>query len=320
MSRSPQLSRRQFAAASAGILLSATAFAQQGASVPVPGTGYKVSKVGDDFEDPEWKYIPNAPKSSDENDKRQRLPAGASQNNRWFEPVMRGQPDMIKRIETPKGGVEGSQGALYLASIYPGIPGSPRNKVEQDDFCANCVQAMGGRIPISWQPNTIVRVYVPPKSQWENRVGASFGYRLGLKANRTSRKTGAQEDYWPGMIFRMEQKSGEEGTERYLQVMVRANQIGHDVPGPTIAEPGWYTLGMTCTDDGAVHYFFRAGVEALEATDRIASYYPYGFRATQFETFFFNTLTRDNGRTWSTPWVIDDAFLYLSSPPRNMRG
>ena len=71
------------------------------AQVLVPGTGQKITQVGDDFEDPQWSYIFNLPKSSDENDKQQRLPSGLSRNGRWFEGVMRGQPDVIQRVATP---------------------------------------------------------------------------------------------------------------------------------------------------------------------------------------------------------------------------
>ena len=42
----------------------------------VPGTGVKLTNVGDDFEDVNWKFIPNFPKSSDEQDERRREPAG----------------------------------------------------------------------------------------------------------------------------------------------------------------------------------------------------------------------------------------------------
>jgi hypothetical protein len=311
-------SRREFALTSAGLLLASPVLAQGNYAIPVPGTGLKIDRIGDDFEDPDWQYLPNNPKSSDENDERQRLPAGGSKNNRWFEPVMRGQPDLVKRIDTPKGGVEGSTGALYLASIQPGIPGSPRGKVEQDDFCANCMEVMGGLMPMAWQPNVVTRVYVPPVSQWENRVGATFGYRLGLRASHNKAKTNRKEEYWPGLFFRMEQKQVEGQMVRHLRVQIRADQSGRDVPGPEITEPGWYTLGMSCTANGAVHYFFRPGVEDLVAENRIASYFPYGYRAAQFETFFFNVLARDSGKTWSTPWVVDDAFLYLTTPPRHL--
>jgi hypothetical protein len=310
--------RRQFGLAAAGVLLAAQASAQGAGGVPIPGTGFKLDQVGDDFEDEGWKYIPNHPKSSDEQDKQQRLPAGASKNNRWFEPVMRGQPDMVKRIATPDGGPEGSTGSLYLASFQPGILGSPRGNVEQDDFCANTMGPMGGMLPIAWQPNCIARVYVPPLDTWEQRNGSTFGYRVGVRATHTKKKTGQKEEYWPGIIFRMEQRTVEQRTQRYIRLLVRANENGADVPSAYIVEPGWYTLGITCTANGAMHYFFREGVEDLAAEHRLASYFPYGYRAAMFETFFFNVLAQDNGRTWSTPWVVDDAYLYLSSPPRSL--
>src|SRR5882724_6278241 len=71
----------------------------------VPGTGQRLAKVGDDFEDAKWAYNYNLPKSSDENDKQQRVPGGESVNGRWYEGVMRGQPDLIKRVATPEGGI-----------------------------------------------------------------------------------------------------------------------------------------------------------------------------------------------------------------------
>src|SRR5689334_12018982 len=86
------------------------------AQVIVPGTGQKIEKVGDDFEDANWSYIYNLPKGSEENDKQQRLPAGHSKNGRWFEGPMRGQPDIIQRVPTPEGGIPGSQGSLLMRS------------------------------------------------------------------------------------------------------------------------------------------------------------------------------------------------------------
>jgi hypothetical protein len=72
------------------------------AQLLVPGTGQRVVKVGDDFEEPKWNYTFNNPKSSDEQDKQQRLPAGRSVNGRWYEGVMRGHPDVIRRVATPE--------------------------------------------------------------------------------------------------------------------------------------------------------------------------------------------------------------------------
>ncbi len=40
----------------------------------VPGSGTLLEKVGDDFEDPNWDYVFNEPKSSEELNERQNLP------------------------------------------------------------------------------------------------------------------------------------------------------------------------------------------------------------------------------------------------------
>src|SRR5205085_12033119 len=54
----------------------------------VPGTGEKLTKVGDDFEDPAWKYNFNSPKSSKNIDEQVRQPTGGSANGRWFESML----------------------------------------------------------------------------------------------------------------------------------------------------------------------------------------------------------------------------------------
>ena len=71
----------------------------------VPGTGIEITKVGDDFEDPEWEYYLRGAKSSQEMDERTRLPAGESKNKRWYEGVKRGHPDIVRRVPTPEGGL-----------------------------------------------------------------------------------------------------------------------------------------------------------------------------------------------------------------------
>ena len=69
----------------------------------VPGTGEKMTEVGDDFEDANWSYIPNLPKSSNNIDKQVRYPSGATNNNRWFESLLRGQPDVVRSEERRVG-------------------------------------------------------------------------------------------------------------------------------------------------------------------------------------------------------------------------
>ncbi len=81
----------------------------------VPGTGTRLDRVGDDFEDPAWDYIFNLPKSSNNLDEQIRGPGGRSRNGRWEESGLRGQPDVIRRVSTPPDGLPGSSGRLGVA-------------------------------------------------------------------------------------------------------------------------------------------------------------------------------------------------------------
>src|SRR5690606_13199483 len=97
---------------SVGALLHASAQAQQ--QPFVPGTGEFLPQCCDDFEDENWSYNPKLPKSSFEQDENQRAPGGISNNGLWHEGAKRGTPDVVKRVATPEGGIEGSTGALMF--------------------------------------------------------------------------------------------------------------------------------------------------------------------------------------------------------------
>lgn len=284
--------------------------------VPVPGTGRKMGGLGDDFEDDTWAYHPAGYKSSFDIDKNQRLPGGISSNRLWVEAALRGQPDLVKRVATPPGGIEGSKGSMMLRSLHSGVPGRPSGRVQQDDFLHNTgVMIAGMQMPISWTPNVITRVYMPNFKQWERRQGNSFGFRAGLRATHRKEKEGRidYEEYWPGFFVFFQPGNGQ--TQDAAWVQVRADEYGRDLRGPSLKENCWYTFGMSFTPEGYVHYFMREGVEPLEREDYVVSYRPYGFRPRVFETFFYNTVCMDDGRTWSTPWIIDDSWLYVSNAP-----
>lgn len=285
--------------------------------VPVPGTGRKVGGLGDDFEDEKWGYHSAGHKSSFNIDKDQRLPGGISTNRLWAEAALRGQPDVVKRVATPPGGVEGSKGSMLLRSLHSGIPGRPSRQVQQDDFLHNTgIVISGMQMPISWTPNVITRVYMPSFQQWERRQGNSFGFRAGLRATHKHEKDGHTdyEEYWPGFFIYFQPGNGQT-TRDTAWVQIRSDEHGRDLRGPALKENSWYTFGMSFTPEGYVHYFLREGVETIERHDYIVSYRPYGYRPRVFETFFYNTVNMDDGRTWSTPWIIDDSWLYVTTPP-----
>jgi hypothetical protein len=277
----------------------------------VPGSGVKLQVVGDDFEAADWKYIPNGAKASYEQDESQRPPGGKSTNGRWYESAMRGQPDVVRRIPTPPGGLPGSQGSLYLATKFSGVPGQLSGKQMQDDLLLGIQTRLGRGIPVSWRPSVVVRVYLPDFDRWENRSGSSFGLRCDVRGKTPE---GPVEPYWPGMFVLFRSQSPGKYDHDFAQLTVRARSNGQDVPGPVIEEPGWWTFGMSFTPDGQVHQYASPGVDSLTAEDLLFSSTPYGAKTQFVDAFFVNVANLDNGRTWSTPWVIDDAEVFVVPP------
>jgi hypothetical protein len=277
----------------------------------VPGTGEFLADCSDDFEDASWSYTYRHPKSSEEQDKHIRGPGGISSNGLWHEGAKRGTPDLVRRIETPPGGIEGSTGALWLATKNSGIPGRFSNEQQQDDLLMMFNRRLGRAIPIGWQPSCTVRVYLPPFDQWEDRTGPSFG----MRADCVGTGPKGSEAYWPGLFLLFQSETNRNIEADAAKLTIRANHRGQDVRSLDITEPGWWTLGMSFTSDGQVHYYASPGVDDLTADDYLMSSFPYNMRCQSFNNFFFNVANWDNGRTWSTPWVIDDPKIFVIPPP-----
>lgn len=301
----------------------AVAFAGMGQpafSQVVPGTGTKLANVGDDFEDSSFVFTLNLPKASSNIDKIDRQPAGFSSNNKWFESTYRGTPDVVKWVETPPGGIPGSKGSMQLQTLNSGIPGRISNEFQQDDLIANFATTVG-YLPVSRTPSIVCRVYLPPFEQWERRTGSHFGFRadcqtiinkstMGGRFFRSASTSRQVENYWPGMFIQFNSKADRAIEKDSAHILIRSGSRGEDLPGPTITEPGWWTLGMSFTPDGKVHYYAHAGTAPLTAKDHLSSQFPYSYTAMQVNTFFFNIVNMDNGRTWSTPFTIDDCEVY----------
>ena len=277
----------------------------------VPGTGVFLEDCSDDFEDTEWSYRLNLPKSSYEQDERQRSPGGYSKNRLWHEGGKRGTPDIVRRVDTPPEGIEGSAGALMFQTRLSGVPGRVAHKQMQDDLLMKFDRRLGRSIPIAWKPSCTVRVYLPAFENWENRTGPSFGMRADCRG-RTPK--GETEPYWPGMfiLFRSETSRGQD--RDFAKLSIRANHRGNDLRSVDIEEPGWWTMGMSFTADGQVHYYASQGVDDLTEEDFLMSSFPYSYRCLTFNNFFFNVANHENGRSWSTPWVIDDPKIFVQPP------
>lgn len=281
----------------------------------VPGAGMEIETVGDNFEDEKWEFYTNLPKSSEKIDGQQRYPAGVAKNDRWYEGMMRGTPDVVRRVPTPPGGLEGSKGSMLIKTLHSGIPGGTSYGAQQDDLIANVFDKLGGSIPVGQLPSCVARVYFPPFERWERRTGPTFAYRAACDTHATisdgpNEGLFGRETYWPGFFVEFEPKSGgykQDGA--YFRI--RAGNGGGDMIGPRITQTGWWTLGMSFTPDGMIHFYGHPGLENLTVHDRMASFHSYGYRCERFKTFFFNVMSRDDGRTWSTDWVVDDCKVYF---------
>lgn len=296
----------------------------------VPGTGEPLVAGHDDFEDPNWGYVYNLPKASSNIDKQQRLPSGGSTNGKWLESTFRGTPDSCRRVVTPPGGLPGSTAAMSLRTLNSGIPGVLSGKFQQDDLIANMSSQVGGYLPVSLNPSFVVRVYLQPFDRWEKRSGSHFGFRAdaqtvldkpsksigGLFRRATGGTTREIENYWPGFFFQFERKA-DGYAEDAAVLLIRSGDRGQDIPGPRIKEPGWWTLGLSFTPDGRVHYYARPGVENLTQKDHLLSVYPYSYKCMQVSTYFFNVVNQDDGRTWSTEFIVDDPRAYIIKPAGN---
>ena len=286
--------------------------------VLLPGTGSLVKGIGDDFEDEKWQWNYNHPKSSEEQDKRVRGPLGRSVNGRWFEGPKRGTPDVVKRIPLPAPGLDGSNHGLLMATLHAGIPGRVTYDLQQDDLIYNMQKVTGRGIAVADNPSVVVRVYMPPYTQWEKRSGPTFGFRAGCYTHaiitgkdHPDKGRFGLEEYWPGMFVCYEPANAKRKVEEHAYLRIRGGRNGGEIRGPKITETGWWTLGLSFTPDGMVHYFASPGVDELTMDDHITSQFPYNYRTEHLKTFFFNVCTRDDGKTWSTPWVIDDPKVYF---------
>lgn len=297
----------------------------------VPGTGSEIVGVADDFEDPAWNYIPRNPKSTEDIDENQRGPMGRTTNGRWYEGVKRGHPDVVKRVETPAGGIPGSRGAMLLRSKFTGIPGMASGTMHQDDFVANVQYRLKRRVDVAEVPSVTTRVYLPPVAEWEKRSGPHFGFRLALETTamvdkevgigifkRTKQEMG-NEVYWPGMFIEFESKSTTRKADDYAYIRIRGNRRGGDFRGPQITSTGWWTMGLSVTPDGMVHYYASPGVDDLTEDDYITSQFPYSYRAERFRTFFYNICSADDGKRWSTSFIVDDPKVFLLRPKGQQR-
>ncbi|MBX7167486.1 MAG: hypothetical protein K1X74_14245 [Pirellulales bacterium] len=290
--------------------------------LPIPGRGTKLTRASDDFEDQKWTYVFNNPKASSELDNSSRPPMGGSTNGLWLEGPGRGHPDLIRRVTTPEGGLEGSTGALEIATLHAGVPGRVSNEAEQDDLFLNIGRSLGQSLYPSMSPSMVVRVFVPPVDEWQQRDGSHFAFRASAMGTRTkqvesrwgrSKTERKTEGYWPGLFFQLYEGHHRQDQEDHPYLLIRAGERGEDYYKLPIKQTGWWTLGMSFSPDGRVHYFAHPGTADLTSADHLASHFPYGFHCERIDELFFDIWNDSRSGQWSPKWIVDDVAVYQGS-------
>jgi hypothetical protein len=207
---------------------------------------------------------------------------------------------------------------MLIATLHAGIPGRTTYQMQQDDLIYNMQKVTGRGMSVVDSPSVVTRVYVPPFEQWERRSGPTFGFRAGCYTHaiitgedHPDKGRFGLEEYWPGMFICFEPANPKKKTPDSAYIRVRGGRNGGEIRGPKLEQNGWWTLGLSFSPDGMVHYFASPGVDELTMDDHITSQYPYGYRTELLKTFFYNVCTQDDGKTWSTPWVVDDPKVYF---------
>ncbi|NER39172.1 MAG: hypothetical protein F6J93_35340 [Oscillatoria sp. SIO1A7] len=301
------------------ITISAPAWAD-----PPPGTGVRLDEYGDRFEQRRWRYNNNNPKLENQhsdsgsgltnNIRNQNNPLGRSANGRWIEGTVRGQPDIVRRVRRPIGGLRRSRYALRLQTRNSGTPGVTEGTLQQDDLLNQANGNLFANRPLGKGLSVTTRIYLPKLSKWEDRNGCHLGFRVSASGHKAN---GDLLDYWPGIWICF--NNGGEGKDHF-RFSVRANNEGNDVwaTEKTYTRVGWWTLGMSFNADGSISYYASPGVDDLTAEDLLvfrtdsgsapATYKPYGIEFDNLDFVFFSLANIDG--QWSTEFVIDDLSVY----------
>ncbi len=146
-----------------------------------------------------------------------------------------------------------------------------------------------------------------------------FAFRAAVETTITetknqflfSSKEKKDEIYWPGLFIVRDTKKVDGQMVPTAHFRVRADRRGGDFMGPEIPTMGWWTLGISFTPDGLVHYFAKPGVEDTDSRRLHRHSHAVWIQGGRVRSFFYNVVNGDNGKDWSTDWIVDDPKFYI---------
>ncbi|MFH1507170.1 MAG: hypothetical protein ABIG46_01910 [Candidatus Omnitrophota bacterium] len=209
----------------------------------VLGRNHRLNDLCDDFEDVNWYF---------DYDKRE------SNNGLWKANTGdndKGEPEILKRVSPPAGGIIGSTGALVIQTNIPEKV-VDKNKDQEDSESTGTGQHKLSR---EKQPVFIVRVYLPPFAEWGDYY--SFGFRI-LAYGNAPHDTPAVPSIW----IRYEGKI--KGAHFYFRIFDKQG-MPVEVIGKPIKQYGWWTLAIAFDQNGNSRFYAKPGVEPLSNSDKM---------------------------------------------------
>jgi len=221
-----------------------------------------MKKICDDFEDENWKY-----------DRTNNIDSRYySANGFWWGPdgkkgsdsSNRGDPAIVERIPTPKGGKIKSTGALKIGTNIP----DDDNRPTQDDFCTiGYEDILKCKLVRSDQPVFVVRVLLPPFNTWGEYY--SFGFRQSARSDNTPKS------YYPSIwLYKNPELQTDAGSYilpgTYLAFRIFSLEGLKPIPYPEfypIKQYGWWTLAIAFDENGVCSYYAYPGTDASALTE-----------------------------------------------------
>lgn len=178
----------------------------------------------------------------------------------------RGEPDLLKHVDTPIGGKVGSTGALEMRTNQND---NDRDPTQDDLLTVEFKDKLGRELTRADQPVFIVRVWLPPFDQWN--IGLTiFGFRQTARLNDNS-------DYYQSIWL---------AHNGHKPLFFLRNGIAY--PNGTqvafnddrryiVTQPGWWTLAIAYDEKGAGHYYASPSTDSPTERNRMVD-------TTQFRT------------------------------------
>lgn len=254
----------------------------------VPGSGYIVDALSDEFEN-QWSFD---------------YANNTSSNGLWYA-TFRGAPEQMALVASPEGAVGGSAQALQIRSVDNGDDAYPG----MEDLVARLYDntVVGHFLAHSEGPSVVGWVYLPPISLWP--VGThSFGFRAAARDSTLISASNPLGEYYPSLwTYRANDGKG------YLMIRV-GDGFTPDFLVAEFTSGGWYTFGISWNALGQTEYYAAAGRVTLASGDLFYTDSGSG-RVMEVLAYHFFSLRFPADGSLSPDFLVDRCRVFTSVEP-----